>query len=268
MTITIPQWLKTTTRIFISTFGPLFTVIGLLLAIYQVQQSRGQEKEISSIVDQSTKQQELIKDIAGSISTKYVGTFPDNMEAINKLISSTKRSLLIVVDVPAYGHFSNPMAHNDYRHDIEHLVTPIGKTDVKIVCYTEAARRRNMEKQFRIKTIEQIRQKESYKRFFDYWKTAKPQPSTKDEFYDLLTSENNELLTRLRALNVPIHETTNDLPVFIWLSDEREAIFSFYNYGDTPREVSFQTNDQKLINVLQEIAKEAMEEPNKGSTDN
>lgn len=55
-----------------------------------------------------------------------------------------------------------------------------------------------------------------------------------------------------------ILETNKDLRTFLWIVDEKNAIFSFNNYGKGNREVSFRTNDKKLIESLLVIANETL----------
>jgi hypothetical protein len=62
-----------------------------------------QLKSINEISDTTTKQFESINKISESLSTRYVGNFPENMDAIIDLISRTKHKLVILTDVPAYG---------------------------------------------------------------------------------------------------------------------------------------------------------------------
>jgi hypothetical protein len=62
-------------------------------------------------------------------------------------------------------------------------------------------------------------------------------------------------LNELSNIGVQIYESHVDLRLFSWISDD-SAIFSFYNYGNKPREVSFFTNDQSFINILKDIGEE------------
>ena len=137
MKIVIPESLKNVGRIFIN-LAPVFTVVGLILtliglifAVQQVRQAREQEKHISEIVEKSSNQQAAMSEIANAISTRYIGTFPENMDAINALINSTKNSLFIVVDIPAYGNYSSPEAYQGYNNALMGLVRPVGKLSLE-----------------------------------------------------------------------------------------------------------------------------------------
>jgi hypothetical protein len=125
-----------------------------------------------------------------------------------------------------------------------------------MIIYDEQKRLDSLENQFGKRTIEEVKASEKYKAFFAYWKEGKQQPKTMQDFYKLVDSEDKDFLPILKKYAVEVRETKDPLPVFLWLSDDRRAIFSFYNYGDNPREVSFQTNDPQLIAVLKQIAEE------------
>lgn len=234
----------------IELFGPPFTVLGLALAAFQIFQANKQGADI--------------KEIAGAISTQYVGTFPDNIEPIVKLIESTRKILWIVTDVPAYGHFSQPGAHAAYWQAIEKFLPARPDKVFRILSYNSKARRRFAPEQINVKDLEELKRRESFKRFYEFW-PKKAYPTKLDDFFENLERENVEFLRQLIRLGAEPYETTTDspLPVFMWLSDDRQAIFSFFNYGANAREVSFRTNDPRLINVLKEIAENAFESARK-----
>lgn len=60
------------------------------------------------IIESISSLQKISSEISESISTKYVGNFPYNMDEMVKLIPKTEKSLTIICDVPAFGHFSKP----------------------------------------------------------------------------------------------------------------------------------------------------------------
>src|ERR1700710_1792791 len=86
-------------------------------------------------------------DITSSLSTRYVGYFPDNMEEVIKLISGTKRQLIIICDVPAYGHFSNPYGFAEYDHAIRKLLIPSSRPKITLITYNKERRFLNSKNQ-------------------------------------------------------------------------------------------------------------------------
>jgi len=200
-----------------------------------------------------------IKEISGSISTRYVDTFPRNLPSIIDLMDRTTGSLWIVTDTPAYGHFSNPGGFEKYKVKLEGLASPDSKISIRLLTYDDPTRMSHAKQQFCTTDINQLRERDSYKTYFAYWRN-KPQPETMDNFYNPIHENNDNFRRELAQYNIEISETKNPLPVFLWMRDEHEAIFSFYNYGQSPREVSFRTNDQKLLAVLKEMAEVAFKD--------
>jgi hypothetical protein len=225
------------------------TVIALGMSIYQLKQSH--------------KTEERIKQISDSVSTKYIGVFPENMNSINDLIASTHKDLWIIADVPAYGGFSTPSQYQQYIQGIKELAIRSGQPQgVRILTWDSKTRRESFNHLFGDRTIEQLREFDIYKKYFQYWK-KKAQPKTLDDFYNVVESENYEFQRRVSEMGTDINETSTRLPVFLWLSDDKEAIFSFYYYGGNGREVSFRTTDPKLIQVLRELAVDLFRESHK-----
>lgn len=238
----LTSYLKKGWPFLIKVIGPSLTIIALLLSIYQLYQADKTEKEI--------------KGISESISTRYVDTFPRNMPEITNLIGTTKNSLLIVTDVAAYAQYSGPGAFDEYNSVLHRLASPDKKIDIKLLCYDSETESVYREKQFGIKNEEEFKKlqdTEMYKAWIRHRGGKNPPQSVKD-FYDLLHERNRTFLNDLSDRNVKIKVTKKELPVFLWIVDGKEAIFSFYNYGKSPREVSFRTIDQNLIKKLQEIA--------------
>lgn len=196
------------------------------------------------------------KDIIGSVSTRYVGYFPDNMEEVIKLISATKRRLIIVCDVPAYGHYSNPYGFAEYDQAIRSLLVRIKKPKITLITYDHEKRFLNSKNQFN-KNYDDIINSQTLKDYLDFHKDKKhiklPEEKTAKAFYEWLGERHTDYLKQLAWLGVEIFESPVDLRSFGWISDD-SAIFSFHNYGNDLREVSFKTTDLPFINILKELA--------------
>src|SRR5262249_47398797 len=60
--------------------------------------------------------------------TKSVGTFPNNLDSINRILSGTKDRLMIAVDFAGYGEYSYPAAFEKYAQ----LLKDLSAKDVEI----------------------------------------------------------------------------------------------------------------------------------------
>jgi hypothetical protein len=222
----------------------IVTVLALLLSMVQVWQARDAELKI--------------RNIAESVSTKYLDEFPKNIPSINKLFGETTSSLLIVTDFPAYGFLYHHKAFEEYRQRLEELTLPGKSIEIRLLIYNEATRKKKLEFFLHDKGAEQLAKID----FFQSLDT-KDKPKTFDEAWNIINSGNEDFRKELGNRKVAIHETATDLPVFVWIRDNKEAIFSFYFYGQAPGEVSFHTIDPKLIKVLRDIAEAAFNQQEK-----
>lgn len=185
-------------------------------------------------------------------ATEYVGNFPANMTAINELLNDVTSTLVVAADVPAYGSFSNPTAYEEYKQNLRKLLTT--NRTVTYLIYDEATAERVTRAQFNVEwaTFSASEKFSNWRKFH----RKDPIPQNLDEFLNILKRINDELKSELLQLGATVKTVSSDLPVFLWVADDERAIFSFYNLkGREVTEVSFQTNDANLIQVLNELQK-------------
>src|SRR5712692_5266118 len=82
--------------------GFVLAAVALLYAMIQFVHARGHSRKM--------------EDIAHSMSTRYIGLFPKDLEDIVQVVKSAGRQLLILADSMGYGQYSNP---DTYRKFIE-----------------------------------------------------------------------------------------------------------------------------------------------------
>jgi hypothetical protein len=240
------------------TVAPVVTVAALGLAVYQSYQAIKSEQKIEAI--------------AGSVSTQYVNVFPDNMPKINELLEKTQKSLVIVSDIGAYGHFSSPHNSNSYVGELDRLSDPAKKIDLEFICYSRAAADEHLQDQFGLNTLLASfngDQGKAWQKFHDDHKDAfaayrpwhyNKEPIDMDDLKKQINDATDGLLTMLRSRkgqeSIYLASKT-ELPIFMWIIDDKEAIFSFHTYGQNAREDSFRTTDPRFIARLKEIKDEA-----------
>lgn len=78
----------------------LAPLISVLLASTAIFMSYKQSKRVN-------KQIELAKETAESLSTKFIGEFPNFNKSIAQLISGAKRHVDLLFDIPGYGLVSD-----------------------------------------------------------------------------------------------------------------------------------------------------------------
>lgn len=131
--MTFYDWFNTYKDL-INTGGIICTTLALGLALVQLWQARTHGSEL--------------KEIRNSISTKYIGQFPEYLKHITKLIESAEKSLNIVCDKPAFGHFSAMEESAKYIDSIEGKLLD-KKVKVQLVFLNEELQNEDRKTQFK-----------------------------------------------------------------------------------------------------------------------
>jgi hypothetical protein len=81
--------------------GLLLTLVALSFAIYQAYQSREQSKKLEG-------HNAALAMITESLTTRYIGPFPEYMQEVITTLESAKKEITIVSTQPSPGYFSDP----------------------------------------------------------------------------------------------------------------------------------------------------------------
>lgn len=257
------------TKIWNTYIGPALGVGGITLSIYALivtsydfQDLKDKTQGLGDVIEQVKSETENFNRVVSSVSTRYIGKFPENMAEIETLLSNSSKSLTIVADVIGYGVFSRNDFYKKIHNILREKINAAG-IDVEILVYDDSTRMEAMREQFRdVEWTDQLIQSNlpAFKKFVQErtWINAKPDStrvnsvSSKEELMLLISELNVDLIAELENItgekNFKLLSERQD--VFIWLSDQNKAIFSYLNYGFNDQEVSFYTQDKNFIGVL------------------
>ena len=112
MPLTVPQWLRTAFSWI--TLDRVLALVAIVFGVLGIIYAKRQDRE-------AHEQRAKIENIVLSISTRYVGTFPDNLPHIRDLISRADKGdhVLIMMDFVGYGHYSSPKIYREYLREIK-----------------------------------------------------------------------------------------------------------------------------------------------------
>jgi hypothetical protein len=220
------------------------------------------EKDIShdlrvKIDDSSRKMDEsLVKlaEITRSVSTKFVGRFPGNVSDILDLSLNVRQSIDIIVDSAGYGHYSSPSLYYDYRECLCNHASQQRK--VRMLIHTHEVYQAYRELVYPENEWTGIQTSDRFKNFFHTHRHTMPEPLTWQAFQNRLATVQEDHLEHF--LNVPMEIRVIVAPppqVILWLSDEKEAVFSFLR--STHNEVTFRTSDSALLDEFKLIFQKA-----------
>lgn len=220
--------------------GGIATAAGLLFAIVQTWQAKAHANALS--------------EIHKSLTTRYIGQFPDFCRNIVDVIGRAKSSIVIMCDFPGYAAFSAPSTFLAYRQILERKLHEGVK--VSLTCYDSQRRREFFDEGFRgARTWEAWRQ-ENLAHLREYLRhegrEKELETLTQSKLGDLLEEEDRRILTSyLRGAE--IREMGAHLPVYCWLVDGMEAIFVFSVRSEQAFEHGFATTDARLITALLDL---------------
>jgi len=216
-------------------------------------QSNVLSSELKGISGDLAKQTSGLKDISGSVSTRFVGAFPENMREIIELLKSARETIEIVVDFPGYGQYSALKYHKEYIKAL--IEARHKKVAIRIICYQLALVRKERMEQFPDITPEEWAQKISEKKFNDYFAEFKdlPRPGDRAGLRDALTRRDRGLIEELHHPQLTWKFHPELAAFFLWRIDNAEAIFTFKNVGRTDVGLSFRTHDGNLVKQFGDI---------------
>jgi len=201
------------------------------------------------------------KDAELGRSSYFIGAFPENMPWINKFLVKTRYSLQIWSDHCAYGNFSNPEQYAEYSSTIKQLKQK--NVTITIHIYESKTADAMTKSQFNLTKagdsaeFRALVKSNRFKKYFEYnnqHKTPKTVPKTVEEFVSLMNNDEEACISELSEQGISIEQdVSSPLPLFTWVQDDDEAIFSMYNLGPDAREVSLYTKDKQLVNLLKSI---------------
>ena len=203
-----------------------------------------------------------MREIAASMSTKYVGGFPKNMADITEVLTLADRRVDIQVDLVAYGHYSNPDGFKRYIDKIEELAKRSPQTTIRLLVYADETAQRGRAGQFGgPEGFPEEMKSERYRRYFrELYKGPPDPPATYEEFTEYLANRQREwcrLLDRYSAIE--IRYASFPFRLFLWIEDQEEAVFAFEMYGRN-RTISFRTRDGNLIHTFSAVFEQNWEE--------
>jgi len=197
-----------------------------------------------------------LENVANEIATRAIARFPDNISPIVTLISGAHTRVLIASDVAAYGQLSNATHSTDYIHTVAGLAST-KNVDVKVISYSGECADKERRKQFEdyVKSgeagLKALLDEDRWRQFSR--KHPHLAPRNFDDFFNALLRNDAECRRNFANAGVDVYELSDinlGPPVFFWVRDKEEAIFSLFTEGEKAREVSFRTKDPAIIQML------------------
>jgi hypothetical protein len=229
--------------------GLALTIVAFALAIFQVMQARNQSRNL--------KGHEIsLSAIAASLSTRYIGPFPDYLSTAIGLIDRAKSDLLIVNDNPVPAYFSAPLIWIDYRRAVD--VKMHSGVSVTLISITDGQRLRRMRDQFATSPEEWPGWCDRNKSLIDFFLTQQyPDEASgaidPNRFFTMLVETQKRLSADLFARAKRI-EVDCIVTLQVWIADKREAVFSIETNAENSLSHGLYTSDPEFVAALYAMA--------------
>jgi len=198
------------------------------------------------------EQSAQIQRVAKSMSTRYIGMFPKNMDDIVEVVRAADRELLIMCDFIDYGSYSRPETHQVLFEELKKARER--NVSVKCLVYDKKSAQETLASQFKRPTFAQTRESPAFKHYFEYWPGIKPRDGkmgfTYDEFMEILRQNQDKFTNDLHDKGVEIQTLSERALFFFWLQDNQDAVLQFEDIGAEEQGLAFRTLDAKLVETF------------------
>lgn len=184
------------------------------------------------------------------MATQYLGEFPSFLRRINNVIKNAEKHLVIVCDFPAYADFSAPTGSDDYFYEIRK------KRDiVELTILNFDGRQRYLNMQFPSEVWEQWRDRPDLcAKVNPYLERHAQSPDaviSRADLFRVMNERDNDILRDV--FGAKCNQSEIDIPIYLWVADCDEAVFSISAPTEEGLEHGFYTTDRSLIKALLDL---------------
>ena len=192
-----------------------------------------------------------MEEIASSMSTRYVGGFPKDIDDIVDVAGTADREILVMASFADYGHYSKP---DSFERLLEKIHAALSrKVSVKFLVYGDDAAAEALRRRYPAEGFAEERLSPRFEHFFLSYYEGIRKPTTHVEFLGILHRKTREVMSNLFDRGAEIRLLDEQERFFFWIEDDEEVIFSFENGAAHGHPLCFRTRDARLIDTFREI---------------
>lgn len=221
--------------------GLVLAILALLVGGYHIFEIRRATRDVRSV--------------QGALSTRYLGNFPFFLDKIVELIRSAQIEIVMFCDFPGYADFSNPSGALTYRFELERQRQRGVK--VELTCMDSDGRTKYLNEQFSASEWSEWskdpKKHAKVLKFLESRGGVSTEGKNREELLATMETADRQLLEQVflgKALEIP-----GPMPIYFWIVDRRNAIFTIPTLSDEAVEYGFATSDHALIKALLELRK-------------
>jgi hypothetical protein len=189
--------------------------------------------------------------LTNSMSTRYIGLFPKDMDDIIEVLRLADRELLIVTDFIDYGSYSKPKTHKLLYDELKKAREK--GVIVQCLVYGDKPAEETLLSQFQEPEFQKTSASTAFRQYFEYW-SGIPHDTlngfTHAKFLEILRNNQKRFETDLLDQGVRIQTLDQKVWLFFWMQDRQDAVFSFEDIGAGGQGLAFHTRDAKLVETF------------------
>lgn len=246
----------------------ILAFVAIVFALVQFLDARDEEGSLGEITGSLSKIRDQMSTIRDQMSTHVIGRFPKNLSEVAGLVRDARESIKIVADFLSYGQYSAPDDFKAY-FDALKAAAKDPQISLEIAVYDPGKAKTEIEKQFLDSAFEKEKEKPAFNRFCaTAAELGKKPPANAAELCALLQQLDDEYRNSLQTSfrgRVECKPLDEPLTLFVWLVDDREAIFTFGHIERKKNVYSIRTRDGDLVRQLREYVSDTLKSA-KGKT--
>lgn len=203
-----------------------------------------------------------LEETSRNLSTRYIGQFPAFIPEVAEVLDGATKTIRIACDFTGYGIYSNHSAYIKYRQAVERRAND-GVT-VQMIVMDEESRNHMNRLQWAGMDITQLKDpaNTAFRSFTAWSQCPIDKIATIEDFVKCMAEEHRRArIEDFRFPRATIKDRPGAFPLYLWIADDREAVFSVPNFAHAGAETAFRTRDARLIAELISIFNTYYEPP-------
>ncbi len=232
---------------FIGIISLVLGIIALGISFLQVSQANIQVKQLKM---HST----ALSTIAESLSTRYIGKFPEYLEIVTSLIEESRSEVKIIKTNPIQAYFTDFALWKKYCEAIESKLA--SGVSIKITTLTERQRKVRLRLQFpNTKPEWEIWKGNNIVKINSFLNLRYPSIKVEDVDYNkfvnlLADTQNNLIYENFKLKGIDLIEVDQPMHMQVWVSDEKQAVFTIQTLQAKSISHAFITSDARIVSAL------------------
>jgi len=204
-------------------------------------------------------ERERLDEISRSMSTHYIGLFPDHLNEIIDLVERTERTLSIMADCADYGSFSSPELHEKLLRVIEDVARKKdGRIKVRLLLVGKPAHISRSSPYWGQRFDDLLKSTnfcDCLNQYLQFHEGVK-KPQNDEEFREMLLAQQIKVEKDLEDAHVKIKRCqdvsdrrSETSGLFLWIRDDVEAVYLYDHTAPSAQGVAFLTRDSTHLKI-------------------